>query len=166
MPKQIRTTTTKILDNINETLFGYVQGTLLVSFVIFITNYIGFLLLGVKAPFLFAVFCGITNIIPYVGPFIGGVPVALVALSQNPATGILVIIYIVGIQWLESMILQPIIMSKAMKLHPVTILIGLLIFGHFFGIIGMIVATPIIATFKTIFTYYNDKYNLTKYTEE
>jgi len=166
LPKNVRNTTKDLLSKINETLFGYVQGTLFVSFVIFITSYIGFLLIGVKAPLLFAAFCGITNIIPYVGPFIGGVPVALVALSQSTATGVLVIIYMIGIQWLESMILQPIIMSKAMKLHPVTILIGLLIFEHFFGIIGMIVATPIIATFKTLFLFFNEKYKLTKYAEE
>lgn len=166
LPKKIRNTTEDLLSKINETLIGYVQGTFFVAFIIFITSYIGFALLGVKAPLLFAAFCGITDIIPYVGPFIGGVPVALVALSQNTATGILVILYMVAIQWLESLVLQPIIMSKAMKLHPVTILIGLLIFQHFFGIIGMIVATPIIATAKTIFIFFDKKYNLTKYTEE
>lgn len=165
-PKGIRKSTKELLSRINETLFGYVQGTFFVAFIIFITSYIGFLLLGVKAPLLFAAFCGITDIIPYVGPFIGGTPVALVALSQSTTTGVLVIIYMVGIQWLESLVLQPIIMSKAMKLHPVTILIGLLVFQHFFGIVGMIVATPIIATTKTIFSYFNEKYHLTKYTEE
>ncbi|MBE6153062.1 MAG: AI-2E family transporter [Firmicutes bacterium] len=165
-PKPIRDTAKDLLGRINETLFGYVQGTLFVSFVVFITSYIGFLLIGVKAPLLFATFCGITNIIPYVGPFIGGFPVALVTLSQNIAMGVLVIIYIVGVQWLESMILQPIVMSKAMKLHPVTILIGLLIFEHFFGIVGMIVATPIIATTKTLFQFFDEKYHLTRYVEE
>lgn len=166
LPKNARDLTKNLLSQINETLVGYVQGTLFVSLAIFIASYIGFLIIGVEAPLLFAAFCGITNIIPYIGPFIGGVPVALVALSQSTPTGVLIIIYMVGIQWLESMILQPIIMSKAMKLHPVTILIGLLIFGHFFGIIGMIIATPIIATSKTIFMFFNEKYHLTKYTEE
>jgi len=47
-----------------------------------------------------------------------------------------------------------------MKLHPVTIMIGLLLFGHFFGILGMIVATPLIAICKTIWQYYNEKYAL------
>lgn len=166
LPKSIRKTSGELLYKINETLFGYVQGTLFVSFIIFITSYIGFLLLGVKSPLLFALFCGITNIIPYVGPFIGGTPVALVTLTQNVTLGILVIIYMIAIQWLESLILQPIIMSKAMKLHPVTIIIGLLVFGHFFGMLGMIVATPIIATCKTIFIFLNEKYELTKWIDE
>ena len=166
LPKKIRNSTKELLYRTNDALLGYVQGTLFVSFVIFITSYIGFLLIGVKAPLLFAAFCGITNIIPYVGPFIGCAPVALIALSQSVPMGVLVIIYMVGIQWLESLVLQPIIMSKAMKLHPVTILIGLLIFEHFFGILGMIIATPVIAIFKTIFTFFDEKYSLTKYTEE
>ena len=166
LPKKIRKSSRELLTKINDTLLGYVQGTFFVAFTIFLTSYIGFLLLGVEAPLLFASFCGITDIIPYVGPFIGGTPVALVSLTQNTTLGILVIIYMCGIQWLESLILQPIIMSKAMKLHPVTILIGLLLFGHFFGIIGMIIATPIIATIKTIFIFFNEKYNLTKWTNE
>jgi predicted PurR-regulated permease PerM len=51
-------------------------------------------------------------------------------------------------------------MGHTMKLHPVTIMLGLLIFGHFFGIIGMIVATPVIAAGKVIFTYLDEKLNI------
>ena len=57
-------------------------------------------------------------------------------------------------------------MSKITKLHPVTIMIGLLIFGHFFGIIGMFLATPILASFKAIFTYLDDKYDILKNNNE
>ena len=58
------------------------------------------------------------------------------------------------------------VMSKTTKLHPVTIMIGLLIFGHFWGIIGMFVSTPIIASLKAIFTYFDDKYNIIKTNDE
>jgi AI-2 transport protein TqsA len=57
-------------------------------------------------------------------------------------------------------------MSKITKLHPVTIIIGLLIFGHFWGIIGMFLATPIIASLKAIYTYFNDKYDIFKTNQE
>ena len=166
LPKKIRKETSTLLNQINQTLLHFVRGTFTVSLVIFITNYIGFLLIGVKAPLFFALFCGITNIIPYAGPYIGGIPVAIVALSQDTTMGILVIIYIACIQMLEGNFLQPVVMSKTMKLHPVTILLGLLIFGHFFGIIGMIIATPLIAVLKTIFIFFDKKFNLTKYQEE
>lgn len=166
LPKKIRKDATKLFGEINETLLSFVHGTLLISTIIFIASYIGFLIIGVKAPLIFALFCGITNIIPYAGPYIGGIPVALVALSQDITTGVFVIIYIVGVQMLEGNFLQPVVMSKTMKLSPVTILISLLIFGYFFGIIGMIIATPIVAVSKTIFTFFNEKYNLTKYQTE
>ncbi|MBQ7140978.1 MAG: AI-2E family transporter [Bacilli bacterium] len=166
LPKNIRKDARKLLGEINETLLSFVHGTLLVSTIIFVTNYIGFLIIGVKAPLLFALFCGLTNIIPYAGPYIGGIPVALVALSQNTTMGIFVIIYIIGVQMLEGNFLQPVVMSKTMKLSPVTILISLLIFGYFFGIIGMMFATPVVAVIKTIFTFFNEKYDLTKYQTE
>ena len=166
IPEKVRGTTTELLTIVNNTLVGYVQGTFFVAFIVFVTSYIGFLILGVEAPLLFATFCGITDLIPYAGPFIGGTPVALVTLTQNTTTGILVILYIVAVQWLESLVLQPVIMSKAMKLNPVTIIIGLLVFQHFFGILGMIVATPIIATLKVIIIFFNKKYILVKKKDE
>ena len=79
---------------------------------------------------------------------------------QNPATGIMVIIVNIVIQFIEGNFIQPIVMSKAMKLHPVTILLGLLIFEHFFGIMGMIIATPLIAVLKIIFNFINEKYEI------
>ena len=166
LPKKIRNTTEDLFYTMNTTLFRYVRGILTVAFFVFIADYIGFLLLGVKAPLLFAAFCGVTDIIPYAGPYIGGIPVAILSLTQSTTTGVLVIIYIVMVQLLESMVLQPIIMSKTMKLHPVTILIGLLIFGHFFGVIGMIFATPFIALIKAIFIFYDNKYHFTNYRKD
>jgi len=74
-------------------------------------------------------------------------------------TGFLSIIIVVVVQLVENNILQPIIMSKTMKLHPVTIIVGLLIFEHFFGIIGMILCTPCIALGKVVWKFFKEKYN-------
>ena len=108
----------------------------------------------------FGLFCAITNVIPYIGPYIGGAPAVLVGFSMSPMTGICALIAVVIAQLLESYFLQPLVMGKTMKLHPVTIMIGLLVFGHFFGILGMIFATPTISILKTIFTFINDKFSL------
>ena len=86
----------------------------------------------------------------------------LVGFTISPLTGIFCIVAIVIVQLLENNFYQPLIMGHAMKLHPVTIMLGLLIFEHFFGIIGMIVATPVIATFKVIFTFIDEKVELVK----
>ena len=79
---------------------------------------------------------------------------------MDPMTGICSLIAVVIAQVLESYFLQPLVMGKTMKLHPVTIMIGLLVFGSFFGIIGMILATPIISIFKTIVLFFNEKFSL------
>ena len=100
------------------------------------------------------------NIIPYIGPWIGGAICVIVGLTVSPLTGILAGVVAFAIQQVDGMILQPLIMSKTMKLHPVTIMTGLLVFGYLFGILGMIFATPIMASVKIIASYYNEKYNL------
>ena len=74
--------------------------------------------------------------------------------------GIGVLISVLICQLLESYLLTPTIMSKTMKLHPVTIIIGLLLFGHFFGILGMLFATPIISCGKVIINFFVKKYSL------
>lgn len=160
IPQKRRNDINQLLDKLNGNLRNYVHGTLLIMFILFTFQALGLTLAGMKAPLVFALFCAVTNVIPYFGPYIGGIPTVLVALSISPMVGVLSLISVIVAQTLESYFLQPIVMSKSMKLHPVTIMIGLLLFGHFFGIIGMILATPIISVVKTIWIHYNEKYDL------
>ena len=166
VPKRFRNTTVSLLDDVNGSLRSYVKGAVLDCTLIFVISSIAFWLIGLKAPMLFGLFCGLTNIIPYAGPYIGGAPAVIVGLTQSPTIGILTLIVIAVIQFLEGNFLQPIIMSKTTKLHPVTIMLGLLIFGYFFGIVGMLISTPVIAALKTVFKFYDEKYGLLEKNEE
>ncbi|MBP3921195.1 MAG: AI-2E family transporter [Bacilli bacterium] len=165
-PKRIQRNTNELVYEINTSLRKFVVGACIDAFLIFVVSSIGFCFVGLKAPFLFALFCALTNIIPYAGPYIGGIPAVVVAFSQSPTTGIFTLLIIVIVQFLEGNFIQPIVMSKTTKLHPVTIMLGLLIFGHFFGIVGMFISTPVIAALKAIFTYFDDKYDLIKSKED
>lgn len=160
IPKSIRNTSIDLLNNVNNSLRKYVQGALIDCSAVFILTSLGLWAVGLKAPALFGFFCGLTNIIPYLGPYIGGAPAVIVGFTQSPSIGIFTLVVIACVQFLEGNFLQPIIMSKTTKLHPVTIILGLLIFGYFFGIIGMLISTPLIAVFKTIFKFYNEKYEI------
>ena len=100
------------------------------------------------------------NVIPYLGPYIGGAPAVVVGLSQSTTIGITVLIAIAIIQFIEGNLLQTLIISKTTKLNPITIIIGLLVFGHFFGIIGLLLSTPIIGVLKVIYHYFDEKYDL------
>ena len=149
-----------IIGKLNIAFRSFVQGTLFISLIIMILSSIFYGIIGLPSALLFGLICGITNIIPYIGPWIGGAICVIVGLTVSPVTGILAGVVAFAIQQVDGMILQPLIMSKTMKLHPVTIMIGLLVFGYLFGILGMIFATPIMASVKIIASYYNEKYNL------
>lgn len=139
-----------------------VSGTLLVALMVFICDTIGFAMVGLNALLLFGIFCGLTDLIPYIGPYIGGAAAVIVGFSQGSFTGIAVLIICVIVQLVENYILQPIVMSKTTQLHPVTIIVGLLVFAYYFGIVGMIIATPCIALLKVIFRFIVKKYDLFK----
>lgn len=160
IPKKWLTTINELGDKINQSLRNYVNGALLDAGVVFIISTVAFAVIGLKAPVLFGIFCGLMNVIPYAGPYIGGAPAVIVAFSQGTGVGIAVLIAIIIIQTIEGNVLQTLIISKTTKLNPVTIIIGLLVFGHFFGIVGMLLSTPIIGVCKVIIKYIDDKYDL------
>ena len=160
VPKKHKNTVRKLMHELDDTCKDFVQGTLLISFIIFVVTSIFFAIIGLPSPMLFGLICGITNIIPYIGPWVGGAIAAIVGFTVSPFIGILTIVIAFASQQIDGIILQPLIMGRTMKLHPVTIMIGLLVFGYFFGMLGMIIATPSIACIKVIFIYFNDKYKL------
>lgn len=151
-----------LITNIGTEVRKSVNGTLLIASMVLVCDTVGFSIVGLDAPLLFGVFCGLTDLIPYIGPYIGGAAAVIVGFSQSPVVGISVLIICIIVQLVENYILQPVVMSKAMQLHPVTIIVGLLVFGYFFGIIGMILATPCIALLKVIWRFCANKFNLFK----
>lgn len=160
IPRKNRLEASVLITNISKEVRKSVNGTFLVATMVFVCDSIGYLICGLQAPILFGLLCGITDLIPYVGPYIGGAVAVIVGFAQSPITGIFVLIVTVLVQLVENNILQPVVMSKTMQLHPVTIIIGLLIFQHFFGILGMILCTPTIALLKVVWQFFRDKYDL------
>ena len=160
VPKRYLSDAKELMSRVNHSLRGYVTGVLTVMLLVFITQSIGLTLAGLKAPLIFAFFCAITDVIPYFGPYIGAIPAIIVGFTISPITGICVIISIVVVQLLENNFYQPLIMGHTMQLHPVTIMLGLLIFQHFFGILGMVIATPVIACIKVLLLFINEKLGL------
>jgi len=160
LPKRIQKDARELSNEMNNSLRKFINGAIVDAIFVFIITSIAFLIVGLKAPLLFGLFCAITNVIPYAGPYIGGAPAVIVGFSQGTITGVLTLMAIVIIQFLEGNFLQPVIMSKTTKLHPVTIMVGLLIFGHFFGIIGMLISTPVIAVCKSVLMFFIDKFEI------
>ena len=155
-----------LLGSISDVLYRFLNGTLWLTVLLFVVSFIGFSIIGLSTPILFALFCAITNLIPYVGPYIGAVPAILVGYSQSTFIGTAVLIFIVICQTIDGNILNPIVIGKKTDLSPITVIISMLIFEYFFGIIGMIIATPVAAIIKVIYVFFDEKYNFFGYAKD
>ncbi|QUE87855.1 AI-2E family transporter [Exiguobacterium alkaliphilum] len=150
LPKSYETETRKILNDMHTTVKNYVHAQLLVAFFVGITSLIGLWIVGVDYAILLALFMMVTNIIPYIGPFLGAAPAVVVAFIQEPIMAVWVIIVIIVVQQIESNVISPLIQGKSLKVHPLTIIIVLLVAGNLAGIIGMLIAVPTYAVAKVV----------------
>lgn len=150
LPSSYEKETRHILHDMHETVRSYVNAQLLVAFFVGITSLIGLWIIGVDYAILLALFMMVTNIIPYVGPFLGAAPAVVVAFIQDPIKVLWVIVVIIIVQQIESNVISPLIQGKSLKVHPLTIIIVLLVAGNLAGIIGMLIAVPFYAVAKTV----------------
>ncbi|HIS89609.1 TPA: AI-2E family transporter, partial [Candidatus Avigastranaerophilus faecigallinarum] len=103
---------------------------------------------------------GLTNIIPYIGPYIGIAPALFVALTMAPNKIIWVIVVVIVVQQVDGNIVYPNIIGKTLQIHPLTIIMLLLAAGHIAGIGGMILCIPFYAVIKTVCEYFFDIYRI------
>ncbi|AST90786.1 MULTISPECIES: AI-2E family transporter [Sutcliffiella] len=155
-----------ILTNMDETLSNYIQGVLIVCSFVGILYYVGFSIIGLEYALVLAIFGMVTNVIPYVGPWIGAIPSFIVALLHSPMQAILVLIIVVVIQQIESIFVQPQIIGKRMSIHPVTVMILVLVAGRFIGVVGMILVIPTYAVAKVIATHLYSLWKVRKEEQE
>ena len=135
-----------ILDNVSYTdkiFMGFFSAKLIDSLIIGLICFAGMLLFRMPYALIIAVIVGVTNIIPYFGPFIGAVPSALLILLVAPQKCIPFIIFVFVLQQFDGNILGPKLMGNKTGLSSFWVLFSLLIFGGMFGVIGMIIGVPI-----------------------
>jgi predicted PurR-regulated permease PerM len=142
-----------VLSRLNQTIAQYISGQAIeMLFVGFFTT-IGYFMIGQNYALLLGVFAGVTNIIPYVGPYIGLIPALFVAITYSPLQALWVIIVVLIVQQVDSNLIYPKIMGASLNIHPLTIIILLLAAGNIAGIAGMILAVPFYAIIRTITVY-------------
>lgn len=158
-PKRTRKDLTHLLNKLNDSLYSFVSGTLWLSLLLFVVSIIGFSIIGLNAPILISFICVITNLIPYIGPYMGAAVAAAIGFAESPLIGILTLVFILIVQTIDGQILNPLVMSKKMDLSPITIILSLLVFEYLFGIFGMVIATPVVALLKIIYVFFDEKYD-------
>lgn len=124
----------------------YIVVRLVTSLGIGVISYFGFLLFGLPYSLLLALVIAVTNLIPYVGPFIGAVPVIIIALATGEMSTVIgVSIFMLVVQQIEGNVLTPLLTSDALEVSPILVLAGIAVFGAMLGVPGMILGAPIIA---------------------
>lgn len=143
----------KLLHQMNTTLSSYISGQAIECIFVAVATSIGYLIIGQPVAIVLGLVAGLTNMIPYVGPYIGITPALMVSLAMAPKKIIWVIIVVVIVQQIDGNIIYPNIIGRTLKIHPLTIIMLLLAAGNIAGIPGMILCIPFYAVIKTIFNY-------------
>jgi len=149
-PTTYRDEALTILKETGDTLSAYIQGQVTVALAVGTLSFIGYLIIDLPFALVMALIVAVTNIIPYVGPLLGGAPAVIVALFDSPMKAALVVLVIVVAQQIEGNVLSPLILGKSLDTHPATIIILLLAAGNLAGVLGMVLAVPTYAVVKTI----------------
>lgn len=143
----------RILGDMDRALSSYIQGQIIVSFCVGLLCYIGYLIIDLDYPLVLALIAMFTNVIPFVGPWIGTFPAVIVGLLHSPFMALLVVIIIIIVQQVESNFISPQIMGRKLAIHPLTIILLLLVAGRFAGLLGLLLAVPTYAVGKVIVSH-------------
>lgn len=137
----------------DEVLIEFLKGHLMVAAFVGVMIGLAAALLGVRFPLLLGILSGITNLIPFFGAFLGGIPAVAVALSQSWQSALYMTLAIVIVQQVESNLITPKIIGDKLGIHPLVIVFALLAGGKLLGIWGMLVAVPAAALLKVLISW-------------
>ena len=148
-----------LLTNLNATVARYISGISIDALIIGALAYIGYSVIGLNYALVFAIFSSLANLIPYVGPSIGLIPMVITYAFTDPQKMVAALIYMLIIQQVDGNILYPRIVGGVMKVHPITIMVLLLLSSNIYGVLGMIVAIPTYSILKEIAKFLANLYD-------
>lgn len=140
----------KAINKVGDKLGGWLRSQLLLMVIIGLVTGIWTAILGLPYALTLGLWAGLTEVIPFLGPILGGIPIVLLALVDSPFKAIIAVILIALVQQIEANFLVPKIMQKTIGLSPVIVIIALLIGGKLFGIAGTILSVPLAAAISAI----------------
>ncbi len=140
----------EILGEMYRSVQRWFLGQLASMAIIGILFTVAMFVIGIPFALLLGIFSGLISFMPYVGPMISVIPPVLLALTGNPIDALWVILAYLGIQAIEGNLVQPIVMSRAVHLHPVTLVFALLTMGTLFGFVGVFLAIPLVAALHVL----------------
>jgi predicted PurR-regulated permease PerM len=148
LPKTKRMKFIVLLRDIDNVFGKYIRGQIIIASFVGVFTTVALIAIKVKYAFILGIFAGIANIIPYFGPFIGIIPTILFALLDSTGKALYAGGAFIFIQQIESGLLTPRIIGKSVGVHPVYVIMSLIAGGKLFGVIGLILAVPVLAAIK------------------
>mgnify|MGYP002515565668 CR=1 FL=1 len=158
IPKKYRKDSIALFREIDDSLSKFVRGKIIMAAYVGIATSIVLLIMGIDFAIVIGFITGIADIIPYIGPFLGFLPAVFFAYLISPLKAIWVAALFVFIQWAENNILAPKVIGETTGIHPLIILISIIIGGGVFGVLGMILAVPVVAIFIILFRFVSKKF--------
>ncbi|MFP7171352.1 AI-2E family transporter [Terribacillus sp. 7520-G] len=153
LPVRFRSQTYEVMSEMNHQISSYIRGQIIVSFVIGVLLYIGYLIIGLEYAPVLAVIAAFTSVVPYLGPAIAITPAIIIAIVTSPFMLLKLIVVWTVVQLVEGKFITPQIMGRNIRVHPITIIFVILTAGNLFGVVGVILAVPGYAILKVIVTH-------------
>jgi predicted PurR-regulated permease PerM len=148
-----------LMDRIGQAVGGFFRGQLLVALFVGVASSIG--LWAIRLPFwlLVGIVAGIFNLVPLVGPFIGGGLAVIIALvSGEPLKALWAALVLLAVQQIDNHLISPNVMGRTVQLHPVVVMLALLVGASFAGLFGMLLVVPLVAVAKIVFLFIWSRY--------
>jgi predicted PurR-regulated permease PerM len=157
-----------LLLRVERALAAYVRGQLLLSLIIgtsagvgiYLLGFLGWMPNGEKYALLFGAWVALTEVIPYVGPWLGAIPPFMYALVVHPVSALWVAILFLAIHQIEGHVVVPNVMGSALRLHPLLVIFGLLVGTEIYGLPGALMALPLLATTRATWEFFSDRISL------
>ena len=161
-----------LIVRMEQAVASYVKGQLLLSLIIGVSVGLGLWILGMvglmphggRYAAAFGAWAGVTELIPYVGPWLGAIPPVLYALVQHPLSALWVALLFLGIQQLEGHVVVPKVLGRTLRLHPLLVIFGLLAGGEIYGFPGILVSLPLLAAGRAVWEFFSERIELEQWT--
>jgi predicted PurR-regulated permease PerM len=153
IPLKYRTDLHSLYVSIDKAVGQFLRGQLLVAISVAVMTTTGLLIIGVPNALLLGIICGLCNLIPYIGPLIGAIPVALVSLMLGWKTMLFSVMVVFIVQQVDNMVISPKIMGDSLRIHPVYIIVAIIAGSGLFGFMGLLLALPALIILKEVILF-------------
>ncbi len=140
----------QVLAEVYSAVQRWLLGQLIAMTFIAVYSTMALWILGIPFAVLLGFFSGLVSFVPFLGAVVSAIPPVLLALVFDPTLALWVIVAYVVIQQVESQVIQPVVMSQAVSLHPAVVLFGIVVMGTLFGIVGLLLAVPLVASLQVL----------------